>query len=329
MGKVAAALKRFVERSSGPQGRVVILVGQDFGQLSGLPDFSSRGGGGWVIGDSEYHPAALATKNSFRRMWWAVWSWYAWRAGCCMTVQPSPAHWAVGDLCRLLPGRVQVVSLATDGLLRATVPENVLTERRGNVTTMRCDHPQHPHPEREFPLPDELPGLPKGGWRAYANPSRFRLSQDVSNLLKCPLCLHGARPNELWYDEGSDTASAGSAAVVGALARKCDLLISCGDTDADPCSVLTAKTLVEAVRARNGEVVFTCGSTDDSYSATDPTNAVGHLGVRSLKPDRFEHPLPAVARGARGAQRCGQVFDAFDEFSEAVDVTETLLREQG
>eukprot|EP01062_Namystynia_karyoxenos_P079569 TRINITY_DN8414_c1_g1_i1.p1 TRINITY_DN8414_c1_g1~~TRINITY_DN8414_c1_g1_i1.p1 ORF type:complete len:370 (+),score=94.79 TRINITY_DN8414_c1_g1_i1:75-1112(+) len=288
--RLAAALRRALQQPGG-RGAVVAVAGPELSGLSGLPDFGSREGGAWVIGDTEYHPAALATQHSFNRIWWEVWAWYAWRAACALSVEPNRAHRALRGLTELMPEQFRVVSLCSDGLLRkAGLPARAVVEMRGCITTMRCAHPQRPHAEREFPLPI-IPGLPPGGWRDFADPSRYRLQQEQVALLRCPLCLYKARPNELWHDEGLDTASPGVAARMRAAARDCRLLLLCGGAGADKAAEAAAGRLVAEVTAKGGEVICLGDAAVPQRAPGDPVHAEGQTGIRVTRKS-FPHPIP-------------------------------------
>ena len=258
------------------KGRVVVLCGDEMQREAGLP-----APGPWTIGATEYSAASLATRVTYKRMWWAVWEWYAHRAGQALAHDPASVHRAVVDLLSLLGSRCTAVSLSTDGLLKRAAADAVdegnllfnpqLVELNGNVTTMRCTHPSAPHPNEEFPLP-VLASVED--WRVFASPSR-RLTKEEVAQLKCPLCMSQAQPNEYFPDD--DRAQLAASDHAARLVKSCSLLLLVGCTEESALE----KVLIQSTRDNNGRIIR-AGTPIRTVDVRDPSNTTGISGIREM-----------------------------------------------
>eukprot|EP00755_Sulcionema_specki_P016200 Sspe_Gene.61416::Locus_34083_Transcript_1_2_Confidence_0.750_Length_1389::g.61416::m.61416/K12410/npdA; NAD-dependent deacetylase len=288
---------------------------------AGLPNFMSREGS-WLIGDTPYHPASIASQTAFKRMWWEVWAWYAWRAACCLSATPSDMHNAIADLSGLLGSHLVVLYQATDGLLQRTgsFRPGQLIETKGNVCTLRCTHQDQPHPTATFPLP-ELESIKD--WRAFRDPRRRRLTQEEVELLRCPLCMSRARPNELWPDEGHPEA-VGPSITLAEIRKRCGLLLFF-DASMDGAHLGgVEQSLLREMQLNDGYVV-NVASNLSSRPPADPTNARGHTGIRVADLKLLEQgqlSLPSPELGVQPPDKEA----ARRELLELVDAAEAIVQ---
>jgi len=112
--------------------RVVFFTGAGVSAESGIPTFRDAQTGLWA----RYRPEELASPEGFRADPRIVWEWYAWRREKCLAAAPNPAHRAIAELERRLPG-VTLITQNVDGLhQRAGSP--VPLELHGNLHRLKC-----------------------------------------------------------------------------------------------------------------------------------------------------------------------------------------------
>lgn len=89
--------------------RVLALLGAGLSASSGLPTF--RGAGGlWRTHDA----TELATPEAFKADPGLVWQFYSYRRHMALSVKPNPAHYALAELAKRMPG-FQTLSQNVDG----------------------------------------------------------------------------------------------------------------------------------------------------------------------------------------------------------------------
>lgn len=98
--------------------RILALLGAGLSASSGLPTF--RGAGGlWRTHDA----VSLATPEAFGRNPGLVWQFYGYRRHMALKAKPNPAHYALAELARRMPGFI-TLSQNVDGV-----------SSRGNIKT--------------------------------------------------------------------------------------------------------------------------------------------------------------------------------------------------
>lgn len=113
--------------------RVLALCGAGLSASSGLPTF--RGAGGlWRTHES----TSLATPEAFAADPGLVWQFYGYRRHMALQAQPNPAHYALAELARKMPG-FQCLSQNVDGLSqRAEHPRAQLQLLHGTLFDVVC-----------------------------------------------------------------------------------------------------------------------------------------------------------------------------------------------
>lgn len=147
---------------------VVALTGAGVSAESGVPTFRDAQTGLW----SRYRAEDLATPAAFQRDPALVWNWYRWRRSLVEAVAPNPAHAALAEMERRLPG-FHLITQNVDGLHRRAGSRRVL-ELHGDLFLTLCSQ------ER----------TPVDGWQDNeAAPPR------------CPRCGAPLRPGVVWFGE--------------------------------------------------------------------------------------------------------------------------------
>ncbi|KAF2485456.1 DHS-like NAD/FAD-binding domain-containing protein [Neohortaea acidophila] len=198
--------------------RVLALLGAGLSASSGLPTF--RGAGGlWRSHDS----ISLATPEAFAADPSLVWHFYNYRRHMALQAQPNPAHYALAELARKLPG-FQCLSQNVDGLSqRAEHPPDQLQLLHGTLFELKCASRRCDYHETNFTDP-VVPALaiPTGGVDPTSNEARREAAAaqdkgqdlDISDvkvpipsistkdLPQCPKCnAHLLRPGVVWFGE--------------------------------------------------------------------------------------------------------------------------------
>lgn len=171
--------------------QAVVLTGAGVSAESGVPTF--RGAGGlW----KQYRATDLATPEAFLRDPRLVWEFYNWRRELLVPLEPNPAHLALAEMERRLPGFV-LITQNIDGLHSKAGSRNML-ELHGNLWWVRCTACSSLVEDRTVPLPP---------------------------LPSCPACGGLLRPHVVWFGEMLDRNVL--AAAYEAIGR-CDLMIVIG-----------------------------------------------------------------------------------------------------
>lgn len=202
--------------------RVLALLGAGLSASSGLPTF--RGAGGlWRTHDS----ISLATPEAFMADPGLVWQFYNYRRHMALSVEPNPAHYALAELARKMPG-FQTLSQNVDGLSqRANHPPNQLQLLHGTLFELACASRRCGYRETNFtdPVTPAL-AIPTDGIDPTSNEARNDVTAaqgqgkalDISDikvplpslsahdLPQCPQCkTHLLRPGVVWFGESLPT----------------------------------------------------------------------------------------------------------------------------
>jgi NAD-dependent deacetylase len=148
--------------------RLVVLTGAGVSAESGVPTFRGKDGL-W----KNHSPQQLATPQAFEKDPELVWEWYHWRRKVVREVLPNPAHHAIVELEKRVPG-FTLITQNVDRLHMRAGSENVL-ELHGDLLHARCSECA------------AIVGL------------------DVQEgLVTCRLCGGQMRPNVVWFGENLD-----------------------------------------------------------------------------------------------------------------------------
>ena len=190
--------------------RVLALCSAGLSASSGLPTF--RGAGGlWRTHDS----VSLATPGAFAADPGLVWQFYGYRRHMALQVQPNPAHYALAELARRMPG-FQCLTQNVDGLSqRAEHPPAQLQLLHGTLFDLICAN-KHTCRYRRADFTDPVtPALavPTSGADPTTNEAR-QVGQDLDisdinvplpsltreDLPQCPRCKKNLlRPGVVWF----------------------------------------------------------------------------------------------------------------------------------
>ena len=194
--------------------RVLALCGAGLSASSGLPTF--RGAGGlWRTHDS----ISLATPEAFARDPGLVWQFYNYRRHMALQATPNPAHYALAELARKMPG-FQCLSQNVDGLSqRADHPRSQLQLLHGTLFDLLCADKRGCRYGRVDFTDPVCPALaiPTSGVDPTSTQARHQATPtalDISNasiplpslkpsdLPHCPQCkTHLLRPGVVWFGE--------------------------------------------------------------------------------------------------------------------------------
>lgn len=193
--------------------RVLALCGAGLSASSGLPTF--RGAGGlWRTHDA----VSLATPGAFAADPGLVWQFYGYRRHMALQAQPNPAHYALAELARRMPG-FQCLTQNVDGLSqRAEHPRAQLQLLHGTLFDLICANKRGCRYSRADDFTDPMtPALavPTSGVDPTTNEAR-QVGQDLDisdinvplpgltreDLPQCPKCKKNLlRPGVVWFGE--------------------------------------------------------------------------------------------------------------------------------
>ena len=166
MEKEINILKKALRRAD----RVAVLTGAGISAESGVPTF--RGADGlW----ENYRASDLATPEAFARDPELVWEFYNWRRGLVSRITCNPAHKALAELERLVPG-FTLITQNVDGLHRLAGSQNLL-EIHGNLWRVSC---------------------------TKCGEVTLNRSPDMGRLPACRTCGGLLRPGVVWFGESLD-----------------------------------------------------------------------------------------------------------------------------
>ncbi|KAK3998366.1 NAD-dependent protein deacylase [Cladorrhinum sp. PSN332] len=185
--------------------RILAVCGAGLSAASGLPTF--RGAGGmWRSHDA----MTLATPEAFDADPGLVWMFYAYRRHMALTAKPNPAHYALAELARKVPG-FMCLSQNVDNLhVRASHPEGQLRLLHGSLFGIKCTRCNWTNPNNtDDPLCEALaaastnpsPGEP----HPILDANTPLPSVPAQSLPHCPSCKVGLqRPGVVWFGEPLD-----------------------------------------------------------------------------------------------------------------------------
>lgn len=196
--------------------RVAVLTGAGVSAESGVPTFRDAHTGLWA----KYDPRELATPAAFTRQPKLVWDWYAERRAMLAGVRPNPAHFALSELERRVPGFL-LATQNVDGLHRRAGSVR-LVELHGDITRVKCSVCGASADTWDEPAADEPP--------------------------RCRACGGYLRPDVVWFEE---LLPSGAHAAALEAARTCDVFLVVGTS----AEVYPAAQLPEHALRANARVI--------------------------------------------------------------------------
>ncbi len=177
---------------------VVVMTGAGCSAESGVPTFRDAQTGLW----SHYDPLELATPEAFRKNPTLVLDWYQWRRSLISKAAPNAGHYALAQLCSLLPS-FTLITQNVDGLHAQAGQEKVI-EFHGNIHLDKCSKCSYSVHCSEFDS------------KGIAVTARF-----------CPDCGSRLRPGVVWFHE-QIPPEATKAAQQAIRKGQCDVFFSIG-----------------------------------------------------------------------------------------------------
>ncbi|KAK0742413.1 DHS-like NAD/FAD-binding domain-containing protein [Apiosordaria backusii] len=189
--------------------RILAVCGAGLSAASGLPTF--RGAGGlW----RNHNAVDLASPDAFEADPGLVWLFYAYRRHMALKAKPNPAHHALAELARKIPG-FKCLSQNVDNLhVRAQHPPNQLSLLHGSLFSLKCS--ESPQCSWTDPLNTADPLCPALAPASedsvdptkplpLLDPSKPLADIPASELPHCPECKTGlVRPGVVWFGEMLD-----------------------------------------------------------------------------------------------------------------------------
>ncbi|KFA66040.1 hypothetical protein S40285_03726 [Stachybotrys chlorohalonatus IBT 40285] len=115
--------------------RIVALLGAGLSASSGVPTFANfRSQGPW----RNYVADQFSTSAAFRHDPGLVWQYYSHMRHRALTADPNPAHYALAELARQLPGFITLTQNIDNLSQKAGHPAHQLRELHGNIFNLRC-----------------------------------------------------------------------------------------------------------------------------------------------------------------------------------------------
>ena len=155
---------------------------------------------------------SLATPGAFNEDPGLVWQFYSYRRHMSLQATPNPAHYALAELARKVPG-VQTLSQNVDGLSqRAEHPPKQLQLLHGSLFDVKCTSKLCGYIRQDFtdPIAPALE-IPTGDVDPTSNKAREQDVSDISvpilrlkpkDLPQCPKCNENLlRPGVVWFGE--------------------------------------------------------------------------------------------------------------------------------
>ncbi|KAJ3525651.1 hypothetical protein NM208_g11546 [Fusarium decemcellulare] len=113
--------------------RIIAVIGAGLSASSGLATF--RGTNGlWKNQDV----MQVASPAGFRHDPGLVWQFYTYRRQEALRAKPNPAHYALAELARRVPGFVALTQNVDNLSPRAGHPPDQMKELHGNLFTLSC-----------------------------------------------------------------------------------------------------------------------------------------------------------------------------------------------
>jgi NAD-dependent deacetylase len=179
---------------------VLVFTGAGVSAESGIPTFRDALVGLWA----RFDPAALATREAFRRDPTFVWGWYEWRRMQVYNAQPNLAHRAIAELSAIVP-KLTLVTQNVDDLHERAGSIEVI-HLHGSLNKPRC------FACARFAI-DPLPPPDEPIEGRHLEPPR------------CSHCGGKLRPGVVWFGESLPTQALAQSF---AAAKDCDVLLSVG-----------------------------------------------------------------------------------------------------
>ncbi|KAI1844227.1 hypothetical protein JX266_009518 [Neoarthrinium moseri] len=115
--------------------RIVAVLGAGLSAASGLPTYRGVGSGGlW----RNYDATQIATPAAFRHDPGLVWQYTSHLRRLALGAAPNPAHYALAELARRVPGFMALTQNVDNLSPRAEHPAAQLNQLHGNLFDMRC-----------------------------------------------------------------------------------------------------------------------------------------------------------------------------------------------
>lgn len=181
-------------------GHVCVFTGAGVSAESGIPTFRDALVGLWA----RFDPAALATREAFKRDPALVWGWYEWRRMLVCNARSNAAHRAIAELSTIVP-KLTLVTQNVDDLHERAGSFEVI-HLHGSLNKPRCFACAR-FAVDPLPPPDE----PIHG--RHLEPPR------------CSHCGGKLRPGVVWFGESLPTEPLAQSF---AAAKDCDVLLSVG-----------------------------------------------------------------------------------------------------
>ncbi|CZT21086.1 related to sirtuin 5 and related class III sirtuins (SIR2 family) [Ramularia collo-cygni] len=285
--------------------RVLALLGAGLSASSGLPTF--RGAGGlWRSHDA----MSLATPEAFAQDPVLVWRFYSYRRHMALSVEPNPAHYALAELAKKMPG-FMTLSQNVDGLSTRAGHQSRLQLLHGTLFEVKCNDWRCDYVVEDFndpicPALDLPDGIDPTTDDARSHNKKIDISDpavkisdlDEKDLPHCPRCKSALlRPAVVWFGEDlSETVLDNIDAYLGA--GDVDLIMVIGTG----AKVYPAAGYITRARDRGARV---CVVNVDSADAPPGGWADGdflfqgdaaHIVPELLRPVTGELSIPTQAR---------------------------------
>ena len=192
--------------------RILALCGAGLSASSGLPTFRGKGGL-WRTHDA----ISLADPDAFEEDPGLVWQFYSYRRHMSLQAAPNPAHYALAELARKVPG-FQTLTQNVDGLSqRADHPRSQLQLLHGTLFDVKCASESCGYIREDFtdPIVPAL-AIPTSGIDPTTKEAREQDISDIAvpiaklktdDLPQCPKCNKELlRPGVVWFGESLPVA---------------------------------------------------------------------------------------------------------------------------
>jgi NAD-dependent deacetylase len=227
---IPSALARVLRNAQ----HVMVLTGAGASAESGVPTFRDARSGIWA----QLNPEEVASREGFLRDPARAWAWYALRRRELRAVRPNPAHLALAEMERRVPGFV-LVTQNVDGLHQQAGSRRVV-ELHGNIERVRCF--DEDEVIEDWPGSDRAGEIGDGTLVAEAGHSvNWSHIDNIAPPPRCPRCGGYLRPDIVWFGEMLPRRALFSAIEA---ARQCDLFFSVGtSSQVEPAASLAFEAL--------------------------------------------------------------------------------------
>ncbi|RJP82612.1 MAG: NAD-dependent deacylase [Candidatus Zixiibacteriota bacterium] len=233
---------------------VVVLTGSGISAESGIPTFRNADGY-W----SRYRAEDLATPEAFSESPQVVWEWYLARRHLIARANPSPGHFALVEMARLLPGQFTLITQNVDGM-HQRAGHSKLLELHGNIFTNRCAVCARRHSDDTL----NFQNLPPA----------------------CPVCLGPVRPDVVWFGESLNIAVVEDAFT---LARNASLFLAIGTS-----AVVHPAASLPLVASDNGALLIEVNP--EATPISDDADIIFRYPAAQVLPSLFRRMRRVVSR---------------------------------